>query len=203
MTYPFFIVRELTHKQQRFIEEYCVDFNATQAAIRAGYSEKTAYSIGQRLLKNVEIKAAIEARIKKKTMSADEALTRLADIARGTPAHFVDIDEDGNVTVNLGTESADANLHLIKKLKQTKHTTTVEDISTEEVRTEFELYDAQRALVDILKMHGKFVDRVEVKFENIDLSSLSDEELQKLEESEDPASYLALKDRDREGEAEA
>jgi phage terminase small subunit len=49
----------LTQLQQRFIEEYLIDLNATQAAKRAGYSEKTAYSQGQRLLKNVEIQQAV------------------------------------------------------------------------------------------------------------------------------------------------
>ena len=49
----------LTAKQARFTEEYLVDLNATQAAKRAGYSEKTAGSQGQRLLKNVEVAAAI------------------------------------------------------------------------------------------------------------------------------------------------
>ena len=50
----------LTPKQQRFVEEYLIDLNATQAAIRAGYSEKTARSIGQRLLTNVDIQKAIQ-----------------------------------------------------------------------------------------------------------------------------------------------
>jgi phage terminase small subunit len=51
----------LTTKQQRFVEEYCVDFNATQAAIRAGYSTKTAYAIGAENLTKPEIKAALQA----------------------------------------------------------------------------------------------------------------------------------------------
>ena len=50
----------LTAKQQRFIEAY--DGNATQAAIQAGYSKDTAYSSGQRLLKNSDVSAAIRAR---------------------------------------------------------------------------------------------------------------------------------------------
>ena len=50
----------LTPKQQRFVDEYLIDLNATQAAIRAGYSEKTAYSIGDENLKKPEIKKAIE-----------------------------------------------------------------------------------------------------------------------------------------------
>ena len=44
---------KLNEKQKMFCEEYIIDLNATQSAIRAGYSEKTAYSIGQRLLKKV------------------------------------------------------------------------------------------------------------------------------------------------------
>lgn len=50
----------LTDKQQRFVEEYLIDLNATQAAIRAGYSEKTAYSVGHENLKKPEIQKAIE-----------------------------------------------------------------------------------------------------------------------------------------------
>jgi phage terminase small subunit len=49
----------LTPKQECFVEEYLIDLNATQAAIRAGYSEKTARSQGQRMLTNVDIAAAI------------------------------------------------------------------------------------------------------------------------------------------------
>ena len=49
----------LTGKQQRFVEEYLVDLNATQAATRAGYSKATAYSIGHECLKKPEIAAAI------------------------------------------------------------------------------------------------------------------------------------------------
>lgn len=53
-------VVKLTDKQKRFIEEYLIDLNATQAAIRAGYSEKTAYSIGEENLKKPDIKRAID-----------------------------------------------------------------------------------------------------------------------------------------------
>ena len=50
----------LTGKQQRFVDEYLVDLNATQAAIRAGYSKKSANTNGPRLLVNAGIQAAIE-----------------------------------------------------------------------------------------------------------------------------------------------
>lgn len=49
----------LTPKQQRFVEEYLIDLNATQSAIRAGYSERTANEQGSRLLANVSISEAI------------------------------------------------------------------------------------------------------------------------------------------------
>lgn len=52
--------RKLTPKQKRFVEEYLVDLNATQAAIRAGYSQRTAGQIGEQNLKKLEIKQAIQ-----------------------------------------------------------------------------------------------------------------------------------------------
>lgn len=77
---------KLNERQQRFIDEYIIDLNATQAAIRAGYSKRTAYSQGQRLLKNVEIKSAIDKRMQEKTdeliMKQDEILVRLSEQAR-------------------------------------------------------------------------------------------------------------------------
>jgi len=58
---------KLTPKQQRFIDEYLVDLNATQAAIRAGYSAKTAGQIGDENLKKPQIKAAIDEAMTKRT----------------------------------------------------------------------------------------------------------------------------------------
>jgi phage terminase small subunit len=52
----------VTPKQERFVEEYLIDLNATQAAIRAGYSEKTAYAIGEQNLRKLEVATAIAAR---------------------------------------------------------------------------------------------------------------------------------------------
>jgi phage terminase small subunit len=75
----------MTPKQARFVDEYLIDLNATQAAIRAGYSAKTAYSQGQRLLKDVEVAAAIEAaqeaRIERVEITQDWVLSRLASVA--------------------------------------------------------------------------------------------------------------------------
>jgi len=76
----------LKGKQARFVEEYLKDLNATQAAIRAEYSVKTAYSQGQRLLKKVEVQKAIEeankARSERTKIDSDYVLHRLAEIDR-------------------------------------------------------------------------------------------------------------------------
>lgn len=77
----------MTKKQQRFAEEYLVDCNCTQAAIRAGYSEATAYSQGQRLMKNVEVKNYIDehlARMQGNTVAdAKEVMEYLTSVLRG------------------------------------------------------------------------------------------------------------------------
>ena len=77
----------LTAKQQRFCDEYLIDLNATQAAIRAGYSEKTAYSIGSENLGKPELKKYIEERMAEKEKSLiadqDEVLKYLTAVLRG------------------------------------------------------------------------------------------------------------------------
>lgn len=76
----------LTPKQQAFCREYLIDLNATQAAIRAGYSEKTARSQAQRMLTNVdiqtELKELMEIRAKRAEIDADTVLAELLRIAR-------------------------------------------------------------------------------------------------------------------------
>jgi len=76
--------RNLPLKQARFVDEYLIDLNAIQAAIRAGYSPKTAYSQGQRLLKNVEIQSALanagEERSQRTEIDQDWVLLQLKGI---------------------------------------------------------------------------------------------------------------------------
>lgn len=81
------IVAKLTAKQQRFCDEYLIDLNATQAAIRAGYSAKTARVIGQENLLKPAIKEYIEKRMAEKeaALVADQAevLKYLTSVLRG------------------------------------------------------------------------------------------------------------------------
>ena len=77
----------MTERQKRFGDEYVLDPNVTQAAIRAGYSEKTAYSIGQRLMKNVEVKSYIDAALARlqaeNVADAQEVMRYLTSVMRG------------------------------------------------------------------------------------------------------------------------
>ncbi len=86
----------LSERHQRFIDEYLVDLNATQAAIRAGYSAKTAYSQGHELLKHPEvskaIKAAKKARADRLAITQDRVLQELARIAYFDPRKLFDAD---------------------------------------------------------------------------------------------------------------
>lgn len=74
--------RPLAPMQKRFVEEYLVDLNATQAAIRAGYSPKNADSIAVQLLRKPQVKAsvkvAMQARSRRASRGADWVLERLA-----------------------------------------------------------------------------------------------------------------------------
>ncbi|RCW44228.1 phage terminase small subunit [Paenibacillus prosopidis] len=75
----------LTDKKKLFADHYLVLLNATEAAVKAGYSEKTAYSQGSRLLKDVEVHAYIEekqqVRAEKLSVDADWVLKRLMEIS--------------------------------------------------------------------------------------------------------------------------
>lgn len=77
----------MTEKQKRFCDEYLIDLNATQAAIRAKYSEKTAYSIGVENLRKPELKNYIDEQLERihneKTADAREVLEYLTSVMRG------------------------------------------------------------------------------------------------------------------------
>lgn len=79
--------KKLTAKQQRFCDEYLIDLNATQAAIRAGYSKKTAYAIGNENLNKPDLKKYIEQRMAEKeaALIADqnEVMKYLTSVLRG------------------------------------------------------------------------------------------------------------------------
>lgn len=158
-----------SQKQKAFVAEYIKDFNATQAAIRAGYSPRTAGQIGHRLLKNIQIAKKIAEEIERRTMGADEVLLKIADQARGSVEDFVAITapikdpETGAVTggwqIDLQKAEAAGKLHLIKKLKYNAAG-----------YPEIELHDAQAALEKLARTLGLFKDHL-----TLDDTGLTDE----------------------------
>ena len=152
-----------TPKQKRFVAEYCVDCNATQAAIRAGYSHKRANQTGYNLLQDPDIQEAVEERLEELAMSAAEATMRLSEWGRGTLARFLTVDDDGEVVLDLSSAEAQEYLYLIRDLKQTETVLSDDDGEVVLKRTmRVKLHDAKDAVRLILKMHGKFKEHYDI-----------------------------------------
>lgn len=179
-------MRKLTPKQQRFVEEYLVDLNATQAAIRAGYSPKTAGQIGERLLKKVEIQQALSERMKAREqrteVTQDRVVKELAKIAFGDPRNVMTWGPTG-VKLKASTELTDDEAAFVSEVSET----TTEHGGSLKLKTN----DKLKAL-ELLGRHlGMFKEKVEVtgkdggpiqtQSADPDLSSLSDEEFEALE----------------------
>ena len=147
----------MTPKQKRFVEEYLVDLNATQAAIRAGYSERTAYSQGQRLLKNVEIQKAMSVAMENRSsateITAEKVLTELARIAFSDHSGIVKY-EKGRVVVTETEKLNEDQRRVISELSQ------VDTNAGTSIKVK--LYDKQKAL-ELLGRHlGLFPNKVEM-----------------------------------------
>src|SRR4051812_47189986 len=111
---------ELTDKQQAFVEEYLVCWNAAEAARRAGYSAESARSIGSENLTKPDIQAAIKARLSDKVMKADEVLARLSDFANASLIDFISFDDNGVPYYDLKKGVDSGKFHLVKKIVWTK-----------------------------------------------------------------------------------
>lgn len=106
---------KLTEKQQRFVDEYLIDLNATQAAIRAGYSAKTADVQGSRMLGNVKVQQAIAEAMAKRSkrtgVNQDRVVLELAKIAFVKMTDIVD--SEGRIRSN----ATDDDLSCIESIK--------------------------------------------------------------------------------------
>lgn len=143
---------QLDPQHQLFVDKYFeLTFNQTKAAIAAGYSKKSARNQAYRLMKNDDIRAAIDVRMAELTMGKNEVLARLADHARGDMREFI--------SQSPRALSRHPNGNLIRKFKRT--ITTDKDGNKDE-KIELELYDAQAALVQLGKHLGLFSDKLDL-----------------------------------------
>lgn len=148
----------MSESQLRFCEEYLVDLNATQAAIRAGYSKKTARIKGCQLLTKVNIQAEIQ-RLKDKRsqrteITADNVVLELAKIAFSNIEDFLEVLENGEVTLKTFEFIEREKLAAIESIKIS--TTTNKDDSREYTTTQFKLHSKLNALEQLGKHLGIF-----------------------------------------------
>lgn len=159
----------MTRKQKRFVEEYLIDLNATQAAIRAGYSPDTAYSIGQENLKKPEIANAIAKamaeRSKRTGINADRVVIELAKIALVNPGRVIDTD---NATIR--DDATEEDLAAVQSVKVKESYSDTGRMTEREVR----MSDKVRAL-ELLGRHlGMWNDKLQVTGLEEEKSKLDD-----------------------------
>jgi phage terminase small subunit len=149
----------MTSKQARFVVEYCVDWNGTQAAIRAGFSEKGARVEACRLLTNAAIRAAIEARIAELDQAAEITGARiLLELKRVALSNVRDLfDAEGRLLppTQLGREVGPT----VKKVKVVTRTLAGDPMEVEYVH-EIELHAKMPALELLGKRERLWADRV-------------------------------------------
>lgn len=152
-------------KQQRFVEEYLVDLNATQAAIRAGYSAKTAYSQGDRLLRHVEVAAAIRAArdklSEKAAITAERVIEELALIGFANMADYLRVTSDGDPFIDLSTMTREQAAALTEATVEDFKEGRGED-ARDVRRVKIKIGDKIAALDRIGKHLGMFRDKLDV-----------------------------------------
>lgn len=145
----------MTGKQKRFIEEYLIDLNATQAAIRAGYSPDTAGAIGNENLKKPEIRARIDQEMAKRSrrtgINQDRVVRELARIAFVNPADVINA-EDATLKED-ATEDDTAAVLSVK----------VKTFGEDGVEREIKMADKLKALELLGKHLGMFKEKVEIE----------------------------------------
>lgn len=159
----------LTEKQRLFVEEYLIDLNATQAAIRAGYSPKTAEQTGYQLLHKTlvsnEVAKAMAKRSRRTGINQDRVLMELAKIALVSPENVIN--------PKTGTVKEDADKDDLACIQSVKvKTSSGQNGWTQE--NEVKLNDKVRALELLGKHLGMWKDKVEVSGLEEEKSKLND-----------------------------
>ena len=147
--------KKLTAKQQRFCDEYLIDLNATQAAIRAGYSKKTARQIGTENLSKLAVRAYIDERMKEKEAALvadqDEVMRYLTSVMRR------ELSEHIVVTV------AEKKTFYAPDEKGTMRKQTIEKEIPQIVEIPSQLRDANKAAELLGKAYGIYTEKVETE----------------------------------------
>ncbi len=158
----------LNAKQERFVAEYLVDLSATQAAVRAGYSERTAHSQGPRLLEHVGVKAAIAAgmrdRAERTEMTADRVLLEIRRLAT-SDLRRVFTPDGALMPVSQWDDHTAAAISSVKVVTR-KEPGGGDDAPVEYV-TELKLWDKNSALDKAGKHLGMFREQIDVNVNDV------------------------------------
>jgi len=145
----------MTRKQERFVEEYLVDLNATQAAIRAGYSPVSANEQASRLLANANIRARVDtamAELSKRTgVSQERVIRELAKVAFVNPTDVIDF--ESAKLLDSATSDDTAAIASVK----VKTIPTADGLGVER---EIKVADKLKALELLGKHFGMFTDNI-------------------------------------------
>ena len=190
--------KKLTSKQKMFVKEYLVDLNATQAALRAGYSEKTAYRTGADNLKKPQIQEAIQQAMQKREqrteITADKVLEEYAKLGFSDVTDYLQVVTE-RILVGHDKETGEpiSDISQFVLMKDTKDIPPEKLAAISEVKQHkdgsisFKLHDKKGALDSIARHLGMFTERVEHTGKDggpiqtaVDLSGLTIEELRKL-----------------------
>jgi phage terminase small subunit len=143
---------KLTDKQRLFVHEYLIDYNATQSAIRAGYSKDTAGSIGHELLKKPEIAEALETlkteRLANAGVTAERVIAELAKLAFSDVRKVVNW--DNSVTVKPSADIDDSAAAAISSVTSTANGLSIR------------MHDKRGPLTDLAKLMGLMKDNIVV-----------------------------------------
>lgn len=152
-----------TEMRERFVLEYLVDQNGTQAAIRAGASPHSAHATASRWLKRADIRQRIEAHREsvlqplrdRYQVTSERLIHELALLAFSNPADFIAVDNDGQAVIDLSDATRDQ-FAAIQSVKAKTTTRTIGDVDIVERATELRLVSKRDALVDLARIHGLF-----------------------------------------------
>lgn len=179
----------LSDKMASFCEEYVLDFNATQAAIRAKYSSRTANRIASLLLTKVDIQKKIQElidrRSKKTEQSGAEVIRRLWELANLDVSDIMTIDEGGSVQAIPINQLPPGTGRLISKIKEKRTIKEAVDGSSQTMfgQLEYEVPDRRACLELLGKHYGIFMAD---KINDVDISKLTDEQLRDLVQGKKP-----------------
>lgn len=162
----------MTNKQKRFVEEYLIDFNATQSAIRAGYSVDTAKDIGCENLAKPNIKKAINKALAERSrrtgITQDRVVQELARIA------FVNFNDIVNENGEIKTDASADDLACVESYKVENG----DSINGSSSKREVKLASKMKALELLGKHLGMFSDKFDVNM-NLPVIISGEDELEK------------------------